>query len=87
MPYGKQRAHTVSDLRKTYFEVGALCGHKAPEAFADFMLADPCAHHGNHWFDDEPCPEPCGRTHERCCACWCPLPRSECLILITEERA
>jgi hypothetical protein len=63
-------------------EVGALCGHPDPQAFADAVLT-PCAHHGNHFRDDEPCPEPCGLTHWRCCACLFPF--SECKILDAQE--
>jgi hypothetical protein len=64
-------------------EVGALCGNPDPDTFVKAVLID-CAHHGNHWLDDEPCPEPCGLTHWRCCACFYPF--SECKILATLEQ-
>lgn len=70
----------MTEKRRTLEEVGALLGHANPEAFAENVL-NPCVHARNHFYDDEPCPEPCGRTHLRCCSCFAPLPESECLIL------
>jgi hypothetical protein len=74
----------MSDTRSVLREVGALCGHPDPDKFADLMLAPACAHHGSWFFDDdEVCPEPCGRKHWWCAACFRPM-KPECPIVDPE---
>lgn len=63
----------MKDLRKLYTEIGALCGHEDPDAFADFMLAPPCKHDGIPTYDPATCPAPCGQTHEYWCDCGYPI--------------
>jgi hypothetical protein len=71
--------------RQVLVEVGALCGAKNPEAFADWVLAPECRHFGEWDHDLEACPEPCGLTHEWCRACGRPM-KPECPILIELEK-
>lgn len=66
-----------------YRELGALCGHKDPEAFADFIASGPCEHLGIREFDQGKCPPPCGLTHMWCLDCGRPL-EPHCVILDTE---
>ena len=74
----------MADPRAVLREVGALCGHADPEAFADFCLAPPCDHAGP-WDPDpsETCPSPCGQQHDWCRACGRPM-KPPCPI-VSEE--
>lgn len=64
----------AADPHSVLREVGALLGHRDPEAFATFVLAPPCDHSGPWDLDpDEICDPPCGQAHEWCRACGRPM--------------
>ncbi len=75
----------MADTRAVLRELGALCGHPNPDAFADAMLAPPCRHECPWMFDDEEiCPDPCGQKHWWCPACSRPM-KPECPILEEDQ--
>lgn len=75
----------ATDPHSVLREVGALLGHRDPEAFATFVLAPPCDHAGPWDHDpDEQCEEPCGQLHDWCRACGKPM-RPPCPIVEADD--